>query len=259
MLNLFPRGIYKVMCWKFFDKDISEFSKALRTSQSTVKTADALSELSSYFNSTWRSSQKVKTASRGVPIPPPKKKGLHPRGSDVEKAEINFFFELGDYFENDYMPYRSDFQVKVEGVLPLEDGFVFLEDHWRVDSHIFQDDPPPREPHPYFHFQRGGHAQEDLAQGDNFVPGSSLDKVPGDWCALMQGPCPRIPFPPHCPILAIDFAIGQHNGDVWRRLRGTPEYREIVKKAQDRLWTPFFDGLANRDFREKWMGPVLLK
>jgi hypothetical protein len=58
-------------------------------------------------------------------------------------------------------------------------------------------------------------------------------------------------------MLAIDFVIGQHDGDVWDRLRGLAEYRSIIKHAQDRLWIPFFDALALDGFRRRWLGSVL--
>jgi hypothetical protein len=61
-----------------------------------------------------------------------------------------------------------------------------------------------------------------------------------------------------CPILAIDFAIGEHNGLIWRRLRGTPEYANFIRHAQKRLWKPFFDALADEKQRRFWLGPVLL-
>jgi len=61
-----------------------------------------------------------------------------------------------------------------------------------------------------------------------------------------------------CPILAIDFAISQHNGLVWRRLRALPEYQRIVQNAQIRLWTPFYDALASFQTRRRWIGPLLI-
>jgi hypothetical protein len=75
---------------------------------------------------------------------------------------------------------------------------------------------------------------------------------------LLQSPGPRIPLLPMCPILAIDFAIGQHDGLVWRRLRGVPEYLRIVQNAQMRLWAPFFDALSSPDTRRRWVGPFLI-
>jgi hypothetical protein len=62
-----------------------------------------------------------------------------------------------------------------------------------------------------------------------------------------------------CPILAIDFAISQHDGGVWRRLRAVPEYLGIVEKAQLRLWTPFFDALTSRQGRRRWIGPLIIE
>lgn len=246
------------MAWDDFSDDLFVFAEQLGLEEATERTGNGLLTIHPYLERSWRT-RRAMSVVRGVPLPCPRKKGLHPRNADVADAEISFAFELGDEWDTIKIPYRADFQVRVCGYLELENCIVDLEDHWRVDSHAFPTNPPPREPHPYIHFQRGGHAQDSFASAVSFVPGDGLDnKGVVEWRGLLQSPGPRIPFAPHCPILAIDFSIGQHDGDVWKALREKPEYRDIIARAQQRLWTPFFDGLASQDVRARWMGPVLV-
>jgi hypothetical protein len=176
---------------------------------------------------------------------------------------LSFAFELGECDPG--FPDLAVFQVRVESLYAIPSGTVDLQDHWRVDTDTFANPKRVRpegakqskEPHPYYHYQRGGHAQDEFAGQPNFVPGQDLPATQ-KWKALGQGPSPRIPVLPMCPILAIDFSIGEHNGLIWRRLRGEPEYANFIRLAQARLWEPFFAALADPKQRRFWLGPFLL-
>jgi hypothetical protein len=198
--------------------------------------------------------------SPGLPVPPPRNQSIHPVGCSTTTAALCIDFVLGSNIESDIFPSKADFQVCVEGVLDLPDRLIALEDHWRVDTDLKSDpEKPAREPHPYIHFQRGGHAQDAFAQKDGFVPGLSLPTGGSElWRGLLQSPGPRLPFLPMCPLLAIDFTVGQHDGLVWRRLRGEPNYLAIIRRAQSRLWDPFFKNMADHSFRRRWFGPIFL-
>lgn len=237
----------------------------------TELTADSLRALQSKIRGQWRNSKRVETDLGGLPVPPPRNQGLHPVGCTVHEAFLTFQFELGAAIEagEGCFPARADFQVRVQGNLDLEGSLVQLEDHWRVDTDVYAAPRadqykatavrPPKEPHPLFHFQRGGHAQDRFTALDGFVPGRALPPRADDyWRALFQSPGPRMPALPMCPTLAIDFTIGQHDGLVWQRLRNLPEYRIIIERAQARLWEPLFSGLADRNFRRRWIGALLV-
>jgi hypothetical protein len=130
-----------------------------------------------------------------------------------------------------------------------------LEDHWRVDTHL-EDIFKCKEPHARVHFQRGGHAQDGFTGRPRAIPGDDLPKHPnGQWISLLQSSGPRVPFLPVCPIIAIDYVIGQHDGLIHARLRADPDYAGIVARAQSRLWNPFFEGLAASPANVKaWLG-----
>lgn len=250
------------MSWDTFPQEISEFSEALRKASETERTADTLTGLYGAFEHSWRRNKSVHSGS-GIPIPPPRDKALFPKACEISDADLTFMFVLGEAIEDEPLPARCDFQVRVRGTAQYKDSvYVELEDHWRVDTHIkSKNGSESREPHPYIHFQRGGHAQDRFAEHQLFVPGDGLSThESGPWQSLLQSPGPRVPFLPFCPILAIDYAVGQHDGSVLRKLRSLPEYSAVVRRAQRRLWDPFFARLsASATLRKQWFGGLLIE
>lgn len=246
------------LAWDDLPVSLQAMAEQLAKQSATERTAESLRANSGKFDYDWRASKKLMTATSGIPIPPPRK-GLHPSGCVAAEAFVDFHFELGkeatEFTENS----RADYQVRVVGSLSVKDAFVELEDHWRVDTHLFDDTKGvPHEPHPKFHFQRGGHAQELFSSVDEFVPGRSLPiSAAGSWRGLLQSPSPRIPVFPMCPILIIDFTIAQHDGIIWQKLRNMPEYLDLVRAAQDRIWSPLFNAMSTYQGRKGWMGPLL--
>lgn len=241
--------------------ELSAFAEILRKREETVRTADYLYTAQSKFRYDWHVHRNLKSDGNGAPVPPPRNQGLHPPRCKISDAFVQFHFELGNDLRDGIgvFPGQAEFQVRVTGCLELDGAIVELEDHWRVDTDLYlSSETRPKEPHPFFHFQRGGHAQDAFAGLDGFVPGPALPARSQDfWRGLLQSPGPRIPALPMCPVLAIDFAIGQHDGLIWRKLRDMPEYLKLIQDAQARLWTPFFEGLSNIAWRRKWMGPLL--
>lgn len=211
--------------WDEFPEELDKFADVLAKFDETVRTSDSLRPVSAYAQYSWREAQRVNTSGPGVQIPPPRKKAMHPRLCVPEGATIKFTFELGDDFAENMIPRQADFQVCVTGHLEGRNGFVELQDHWRVDSHLQGQIEDANEIHPYFHFQRGGHALDAFSSTHVYVPNDTMPEISdGMWRASMQSPGPRIPMAPHCPILAIDFTIGQHDGAIWRRLRADSDY-----------------------------------
>jgi hypothetical protein len=243
------------MGWDDYFDEVEIFADALAMCEATERTALSLRSISGHMQYTWQNEHRASSGDLGIEIPPPRIKAMHPRQCRVESAELKFIFVLGENFDETAIPTRADFQVRVEGYLVADNSMIQLEDHWRVDSHIFSDEA--REPHPYFHFQRGGHAQDKFETYNNFVPSINMpDNPEASWRALMHSPSPRIAMLPYCPILAIDFAISQHDGTIWRELRAEVTYRSVIQRAQERLWAPFFEALARPEIKKLWLGPV---
>lgn len=252
------------MTWDSLLTELDRLAQSLQRKPATEKTAEHIWMHKGKFAYEWQKSRII-SVNTGVPLPPPRKQALHPRNCSVGETSLKFVFEPPDC-ETAPFPKRADFQVRVTGTLELASaGLIELEDHWRVDTHLFAlpellgESEPPKEPHPLFHFQRGGHAQDRFADHPGFVPGPLLDEnISDSWRGLMQTPGPRIPVLPMCPILAIDFAIAHCDGVAWRSLRTESECLVLIKNAQERLWTPIFDAFSDREVRKKWMGKILI-
>jgi hypothetical protein len=146
-------------------------------------------------------------------------------------------------------------QVRVTGSVRFGDCRVGVEDHWRVDTHYFGQ--PSVDPHPWIHYQRGGHAQDNFAAATGFLPGAcladSLFETTAPLTGLMQTAAPRIAAPPLDPVCAIDFVLAQHSGALWSALWADADYAGVVRKAQTRLWEPWFKALNDRTLRRELM------
>ena len=222
----------------------------------TRATSEWLWSQAGKFSNEWKEEGRL-TASE-IPLPVPRRKGLVPKESQIEGVFLSFVFESGD---SGHFPKQADFQVLVRGSLYGYSAIFELEDHWRVDTHLESDDEEceaPREVHPKYHFQRGGHAQDRFAASEIFVPGD-VKGLDGEWRGLLQTEWPRMPALPMDPILAIDFCIGQTDGLVWRRLRNESEYYGVVEDAQKRVWLPFFHGLSDAEVRRQWLGELAMQ
>jgi hypothetical protein len=226
----------------------------------TADTAQSLYTQLGRFKADWAAHRTVNGSNLSIPVP--RNQGLHPTGCVINTASLDFQFE---WREGEDVPWRAEYQVCAEGFLEAEDALFELQDHWRLDTDMYApnrrnpdavEPKASKEPHPLFHFQRGGYAQDAFAAVD-FLP-SSPCAITGVWKGLMQSPGPRVPILPLDPILAIDFCISQHDGIVWERLRNLPEYLSVIEDAQVRLWAPFFEALGERAFRRAWFGPSLL-
>jgi hypothetical protein len=240
--------------------ELERLSAVLRREQGTNATADALDTNMGRFRSQWIKSYQMK--GRQLPLPVPRNQGLHPNGCQLQASYLDFQFE---WKEDAQAPWRAEYQVRVEGYLDAGGALFDLQDHWRLDTDMYAPSRhaaaaghanPSKEPHPLFHFQRGGHAQDTFAAAD-FLPANPCS-ISGIWKGLMQSPGPRIPIVPLDPILAIDFCLSQNDGLVWRRLRNFPEYLDLIETAQRRLWLPFFAQLQDQKFRRTWFGPSML-
>jgi hypothetical protein len=245
------------MSWNSLPDEIQAFAvQLMRLDEQTRPAGNVLISLHGAFDHQWRHRRTV-SSDLAIPVPLPRDKGLHPRTCELSEAEIRFKFSMEGVADDAGIPNHAELQVRVVGCVMYENCIVDLEDHWRIDTHNFAG--TPNEPHPFIHFQRGGHAQEGWAGRTEFVPGPLLpNRGDGNWTSLLQTSGPRLAVPPLCPILAIDFVIAQHDGKLWRRLRDNPEYRALVEMAQERLWKPFFAGLATKAIQQKWLGPIVI-
>ncbi len=238
---------------------LTSLAKELRRHDGTKETGDYLNSNAGKLQFMWRKRQAIEC--KRLPLPKPREQALFPKKCEIESCFMNIDYGV----DEEGRPTKAAFQIELQGALYCETSAIELQDHWRIDTDVSAIESKAgstitegREPHPYFHFQRGGHAQDRFAEKPFFVPSAQTDLGDGDWKALMQYPGPRIPSLPFDPILAIDFCIGQNDGPLWRSLHRSPEYRVIIREAQEALWLPFFEALQKSVFRREWLGPLVL-
>lgn len=240
---------------------LQRLERVLRRLPETRRTAEFIQSQQANFERQWRKDRMIST--RSLPLPRPRAQALHPVGCEISDCFLSFKFQLGT---GEKPLKHADFQVRIVGNLMTDDALIELEDHWRVDADVDyvpkkgskQASKEAREPHPSFHFQRGGHAQDEFVTKAGFVPSANTGLGGGEWKALMQYPGPRIPMLPFDPVLAIDFCVAQNNGPLWKQLRSQPEYFSLIKATQTELWKPFVEGLASPTARKKWLGPMVV-
>lgn len=101
---------------------------------------------------------------------------------------------------------------------------------WHLDKHLTTPgDGKTKYSHPLYHFTFGGNKMEEKA----LMYGNAL---------IM--PSPRFTYPPMDAILGIDFILQNYlSKDKISKLIIDPEYIQVVRNSQVRLWKPFFTSL----------------
>lgn len=101
---------------------------------------------------------------------------------------------------------------------------------WHFDRHAHP--PASNSPsHPTYHFQFGGWGLKEIA-----------NKIDG----VIVLDTPRYFAPPMDPIIAVDVLLSHFNGPKWHTIRNSEtRYIDIVRRAQARLWKPYFDKISN--------------
>ncbi len=101
---------------------------------------------------------------------------------------------------------------------------------WHFDYHVPKTgDGVNSFAHPQFHLQNGGNKLTDNLN---------------DYGELMILDAPRLPLPPMDVILAIDFIISNFFGSIWQQALSDSEYIDVVKRAQEAWWKPYYEGIS---------------
>jgi hypothetical protein len=106
-----------------------------------------------------------------------------------------------------------------------------LYSSWHLDRHIFgKNDAKTKYSHPLYHFTFGGRKMEEKGHD---AYGSALIL-----------PSPRLLYPPMDAAIGIDFIIQNYiHKDKVGTLLEQPEYIQIIRSSQQRIWHPFFCSL----------------
>jgi len=129
--------------------------------------------------------------------------------------------KINDVIDTDYL-----FELNIDSYASTDekDGKPY-KNCWHLDKHI--DSSEPKYTHPTYHFHFGGEYLEGLDTGEISIFSS-----------------PRLPHPPMDVFLGFHFIISNFYSSkdfpFVNELKGRYEYQQIIKRAQERLWTPYF-------------------
>jgi hypothetical protein len=102
---------------------------------------------------------------------------------------------------------------------------------WHLDKNIESD--PPKFTHPYYHLQNGGNEIENIDSGGLVMLGA-----------------PRIPHPPMDLFLGIHFVFNNFfsskDFDFVKKILKDETYIDIIIRAQNRMWLPYFNAYAGK-------------
>jgi len=214
--------------------DINDFAQLLETHK-VIQDAKSLYEASSKLQNSQNVNQwryecgNLKFSVEGAvagSIPQP-----------LSLTEIIFNISITGVFQNKENSFinpliQLNFDIELEGFRDLENKIDNYFASWHLDKHLGGTNRPTYV-HPEYHLTFGGNKLEEKGI-ENF--GSTL---------ILSSP--RIAYPPMDVILGIDFIL--HNYfplEEVSKLLDEPKYKEIVSKAQERLWKPYFLSLSTK-------------
>ncbi|MCO4303648.1 hypothetical protein NGQ54_03440 [Riemerella anatipestifer] len=140
------------------------------------------------------------------------------------------------------------FEINIEGHTPEKK----LKSCWHLDKHIESkgsNDGTPKFTHPSYHFQFGGNFIENCDKGELGILSS-----------------PRIPHPPMDIFLGFNFIVNnfysKKDYEFVNKLLEDYRYQEIIKRAQERLWIPYFKAFdssnTHNDFKIEKIFPLYI-
>lgn len=134
---------------------------------------------------------------------------------------------LNDIVENYLFELNIDSYARTED----EDGEPY-KNCWHLDKHI--DSSEPKYTHPTYHFHFGGKYLEGIDTGGLSIFSS-----------------PRLPHPPMDVFLGFHFIISNFYSSkdypFVNELKGNYAYQQIIKRAQERLWSPYFKAFDSKN------------
>lgn len=175
-------------------------------------------------------------------------KGSIPTSANHLKIYLDNLLKFKDNYSVDVDPlFKYKFEINVHAYNNDQYEGSCYKSSWHLDQHTPSD--ADIYTHPSYHFQFGGKKIKTLSSGD-----------------LHMLSAPRIPHPPMDIFLGIHFILANYFDNTThtfvKELLADYEYEEIIKRAQERLWTPYFKGFdsnnIHHDFTIKKMFPLYI-
>jgi hypothetical protein len=161
---------------------------------------------------------------------------------------LNIFLKFKTNFNVNIDPlFKYKLEINIHGYSNKSYIGKYFKSSWHLDKHtVSQAD---KYTHPSYHFQFGGNKIKTLSSGDLLMLGT-----------------PRIPHPPMDIFLGFHFILANYFDNTKhsfvKNLLQDPVYETIIKRAQDRLWTPYFNSydstVTHNDFTVSNVFPLYI-
>ncbi|CAA0199615.1 hypothetical protein [Tenacibaculum maritimum] len=175
-------------------------------------------------------------------------KGSLPVGVNHYQIFLNIFLKFKtNYTINTDPLFKYKLEINIHGHPNKSYSGKYFKSSWHLDQHtVSQTD---KYTHPSYHFQFGGNKIKTLSSGDLLMLGT-----------------PRIPHPPMDIFLGFHFIMANYfdnsKHSFVKDLLNDPVYETIIKRAQDRLWTPYFNSydstVTHNDFKMSNVFPLYI-
>lgn len=148
--------------------------------------------------------------------------------------------------ENQDPLYAYYFDINISVYKSKKDAKKSFTSSWHHDRHV--DTSNVKYTHPIYHFQFGG---------------KKMELIDDEMSVLS---CPRIPHPPMDIFLGFHFIISNYYSNKQfkfvKSLLADDDYKNIIKRAQERLWKPYFKAFdstnTHQDFTVNKIFPLYL-
>ncbi len=170
-------------------------------------------------------------------------------------TEVNHYQIYLDIFlkyKDDFIPivdplFKYKLEINIHGYPNKSYGGKHFKSSWHLDQHTVS--TSDKYTHPSYHFQFGGNKIKTLSSGDLLMLGT-----------------PRIPHPPMDIFLGFHFILANYFDNTKhlfvKKLLQNPDYEAIIKRAQERLWTPYFNAynptMTHNDFKISNVFPLYI-
>lgn len=173
--------------------------------------------------------------------------GTQPDNLNYFQLKFSNMLMVKDTLKVDEDPlYCYSLDLLIEAYKTEQNTVKSLCSSWHLDRHYNTQNV--KYTHPTYHFQFGG---------------KKMELIDEDMSVLS---CPRIPHPPMDIFLGFHFIISNFFSNrsfpFVNLLLADYDYQEIIRRAQERLWTPYFNGFdsdnPHRDFTINKMFPLYI-
>lgn len=175
--------------------------------------------------------------------------GVLPAEAQHMQVYLDNFLKFKDNYTSDIDPlFRFKLEINIHAYRNRRYEGHCYKSSWHLDQHFPSE--TDKYTHPSYHFQFGGRKIKSTPTGE-----------------LVILETPRIPHPPMDIFLGFHFVVANYfsnqDYEFVKLLAGDYDYQKIIKRAQERLWKPYFrafeENNSHQDFIMKNVFPLYLE